>query len=271
VKKIISDKNSMQASWSPIPEIEDPSEIFSNFTLDIPSIEKLPEATEFYPEDGYFIEAVKSLESEEKNTQANTDLGQQSQQKVQNHELISSLSQQSNNSFSSSEEKEKENYCATLLSMKKTLNKIIKETKIKIRIAKLKIEKYFEENTLEDIKKKTLKKIIISLNDTNCCTIRKVKNILKGKIGYVAFRVLMKLKLEDIYDYFREDCKLIFYRRYLINLSGKFDTLKDMMRKRSKKMRKLKLNELESSDSLSITEEESIEIENEEVSAISID
>ena len=263
----------MQASWSPIPEIEDPSEIFSNFTLDIPSIEKLPEATEFYPEDGYFIEAVKSLESEEKNTQANTDFGQQSQQKVQNHESISSLSQQSNNSFSSSEEKEKEkeNYCATLLSMKKTLNKIIKETELKIRIAKLKIEKYFEENTLEDIKKKTLKKIIISLNDTNCCTIRKVKNILKGKIGYVAFRVLMKLKLEDIYDYFREDCKLIFYRRYLINLSGKFDTLKDMMRKRSKKMRKLKLNELESSDSLSITEEESIEIENEEVSAISID
>ena len=65
----------MQASWSPIPEIEDPSEIFSNFTLDIPSIEKLPEATEFYPEDGYFIEAVKSLESEEKNTQANTDFG----------------------------------------------------------------------------------------------------------------------------------------------------------------------------------------------------
>ena len=232
----------MQASWSPIPEIEDPSEIFSNFTLDIPSIEKLPEATEFYPEDGYFIEAVKSLESEEKNTQANTDFGQQSQQKVQNHESISSLSQQSNNSFSSSEEKEKE-----------------------------KIEKYFEENTLEDIKKKTLKKIIISLNDTNCCTIRKVKNILKGKIGYVAFRVLMKLKLEDIYDYFREDCKLIFYRRYLINLSGKFDTLKDMMRKRSKKMRKLKLNLIESSDSLSITEEESIEIENEEVSAISID
>ena len=157
----------MQASWSPIPEIEDPSEIFSNFTLDIPSIEKLPEATEFYPEDGYFIEAVKSLESEEKNTQANTDFGQQSQQKVKNHESISSLSQQSNNSFSSSEEKEKEkeNYCATLLSMKKTLNKIIKETKIKIRIAKLKIEKYFEENTLEDIKKKTLKKIIISLND----------------------------------------------------------------------------------------------------------
>jgi hypothetical protein len=263
----------MQASWSPIPEIEDPSEIFSNFTLDIPSIEKLPEATEFYPEDGYFIEAVKSLESEEKNTQANTDFGQQSQQKVQNHESISSLSQQSNNSFSSSEEKEKEkeNYCATLLSMKKTLNKIIKETELKIRIAKLKIEKYFEENTLEDIKKKTLKKIITSLHDKNCCTIRKVKKILKGKIGYVAFRVLMKLKLEDIYDYFREDCKLIFYRRYLINLSGKFDTLKDMMRKRSKKMRKLKLNLIESSDSLSITEEESIEIENEEVSAISID
>jgi hypothetical protein len=36
-------------------------------------------------------------------------------------------------------------------------------------------------------------------------------------------------------------------------------------------MRKLKLNELESNDSLNITEEESIEIENEEVSAISID
>ena len=261
----------MQEDRSSILDLKDPSEIFSNFKLDIPSIEKLPETNEFYPEDVYYIEAVKSFESEEKTTQANTDFEQQGKQKAQKPEAISSLSQQSNNSFSNSEEKEKEYYSATLISMKKTINRIIKETGLKIRISKQKIEKYFDENSLEDIKKKTLKKIITSLHDTNRCTIRNVNKLFKGKIGYITFRVLLKLKLEDIYDYFREDCKLIFYRRYLINLNGKFDTLNDMMRKRNKRMRKFKLNEIESSDSINITGENSIEIEEEEVSSISID
>jgi hypothetical protein len=89
----------MQEDRSSILDLKDPSEIFSNFKLDIPSIEKLPEANEFYPEDVYYIEAVKSFESEEKITQANTDFEQQGKQKAQKPEAISSLSQQSNNSF----------------------------------------------------------------------------------------------------------------------------------------------------------------------------
>jgi hypothetical protein len=153
----------------------------------------------------------------------------------------------------------------------RTINRIIKETKLKIRISKKRLETFFEENFLEDIKKKTLMKIFASLHSKNRAIIKKAKNSLEGKNGYVALKVLMKLTFDEMYDYYKEDCKLIYYKRHLIILSGKFDTLNDMMRKKYKKLRRLNLKTIKPRQNNNAnTNEEPMEIEK-EVFAILID
>lgn len=122
-------------------------------------------------------------------------------------------------------------------NMQKAVNKIISETGNKIKITKKNLDVYFEKNSLEEIKKKKWKKIFASLHENNLSTIKSTKKALKGRIGHIAFRVLMKLTFEEMSDYYLQDCKLIVSGIHLINLTGKFNTLKDVMKKRNKKLR----------------------------------
>ena len=122
-------------------------------------------------------------------------------------------------------------------NMQKAVNKIISETGNKIKITKKNLDVYFEKNSLEEIKKKKWKKIFASLHKNNLSIIKNTKKALKGRIGHIAFRVLMKLTFEEMSDYYLQDCKLIVSGIHLINLTGKFNTLKDVMKKRNKKLR----------------------------------
>ena len=79
----------------------------------------------------------------------------------------------------------------------------------------------------------------------------------------------MELTFEEMYDYYKEDCKLIFYNKKLINLTGKFDTLKDMMKKNNKNLRRLKLNTVKAKPNNNV-DEVPMEVEK-EVFAILID
>lgn len=125
-------------------------------------------------------------------------------------------------------------------NMQKALNKIISETGNKIKITKKNLDVYFEKNSLEEIKKKKWKKIFASLHKNNLSIIKNTKNALKGRIGHIAFRVLMKLTFGEMSDYYIQDCKLIVSGIHLINLTGKFNTLKDVMKKRNKRLRQTK-------------------------------
>lgn len=125
-------------------------------------------------------------------------------------------------------------------SVKKTVNKIIRKTGNEIKITKKKLDSYFEKHSLEEIKKKKWKKIFASLNRKNLSIINDSKKELRGKIGHIAFRVLMKLTFEEMSDYYLQDCKLIVSGIHLINLTGKFDTLKDVMKRKNKRLGKNK-------------------------------
>ena len=81
--------------------------------------------------------------------------------------------------------------------------------------------------------------------------------------------LLMKLSFEEIYDYYKEDCKLIYHKKKLIILTGKFDTLKDIKRQEPKKLRRLKLKTIKSRHNNN-ADEEPMEIEK-EIFAILID
>ena len=72
------------------------------------------------------------------------------------------------------------------------------------------MELYFKENSLESIQKKSLENIFGSIYDKNRTVIRNIKNALKGKKGFRAFNALIKLSFEEMYDYYKEDCKLIY-------------------------------------------------------------
>ena len=151
---------------------------------------------------------------------------------------------------------------ASLRSFKNAINKIIEETKMKIKLSKKKLELFFTKNSFEEIMKKTMREIFDSLHIKNTEIIKSVQNKIKGKINSELFNVLIELKLEEIFHCFIKDYKMIFTETICIDLTDKFDTLSDIKRKRNKILKRLKMNE--SDESISLTADEGMmEIEEE--------
>ena len=155
---------------------------------------------------------------------------------------------------------------ASLRSFKNAINKIIEETKMKIKLSKKKLELFFTKNSFEEIMKKTMREIFDSLHIKNTEIIKSVQNKIKGKINSELFNVLIELKLEEIFHCFIKDYKMIFTETICIDLTDKLDTLSDIKRKRNKILKRLKMNESDESISLTV-DEGMMEIE-EEVSQI---
>lgn len=236
----------------------------------ISGIEEKTENDDFAADIEYFIEKFNSLKCDEKLITMDCHLPNTNQNNYKKQE-INIRSQQNMSTLPKTKKINKavEDAKKALKSFKKTINKICKETELKIRVSKKKIELYFEENSLEDIKKKTLQNIFGSIYGKNRPVIRKIKNALEEKNGFWAFNALMELSFEEMYDYYKEDCKLIYYKKKFINLTGKFDTSSDIKKQEEKKLERLKLKTSKSKHNNN-ADGESMEIEK-EVFAIVID
>jgi len=243
----------------------------SQMMQDISSIEEKYENDDFVSDIEYFIEKYNSHKGDEKLITMDCHLPNTNQNmfKKQPELNIQSLQNISTLPITRKIHKDVEDAKNALISFKKTINNVSKETKLKISMTKKKLELYFDKNSLEVVKKKTLEKLFGSINGKNRLIIRKLKNILEGKNGFHAFKALMELTFEEMYDYYKEDCKLIFYNKKLINLTGKFDTLKDVMKKNNKNLRRLKLNTIKAKSNNNV-DEAPMEVEK-EVFAILID
>ena len=238
----------------------------------ISGIEEKSESDDYVSDIEYFIEKFNSLKCDEKLITMDCNLPNINQNNYKKQELKLNLQSQQNISTlpkTRKINKDVEDAMKALTSFKKTINRISNETKLKIRMSKKKIELYFKDNSLKDIKKKTLEKIFGSIYGNNRLVIRKIKNALEGKSGFRAFNALMKLSFEEMYDYYKEDCKLIHYKMTLINLTGKFDTLKDIKKQEQKNLRRLKLKSIKRGKNINANGEP-MEIEK-EVVAILID
>ena len=249
---------------------EELNKTLSLMMQNISVIEEKSENDDFVSDIEYFIEKFNSLKCDDKLISMDCHLPNTNQIDNKEQELnVQNLPNISTLPKTRKINKAVEDAKKGLTSFKKTINRISKQTGLKIRIPKKKLELYFEKNSLEDIQKKTLENIFGSIYDKNRRVIRNIKNALKGKNGFRAFNVLMKLSFEEIYDYYKEDCKLIYHKKKFIILTGKFDTLKDIKRQEPKKLRRLKLKTIKSRHNNNANEEP-MEIEK-EVFAILID
>jgi len=224
----------------------------------ISSIEEKSESDDLASDIEYFIEKFNSLKCDEKLITMDCNLPNTNQINYKKQELKLNLQSQMNISTlpkTKKMNKDVEDAKKALTSFKKTINRISKETKLNIRMPKKKLELYFEENSLKEIKKKTLDKILGSIYGKNRPVIRKIKNALEGKKGFRAFNALMKLSFEEMYVYYKEDCKLIYYKKAFINLTGKFDTLNDIKKKELLKTNKSGNNNNANGESMEIEEE----------------
>ena len=204
-------------------------------------IEFQPEAEEdeeFISEATYFVKTLSDRENGEK--LAELLIPNSNKDKEKNYANISNQ-QDITTCYGTKKILEKQEAAKELVkSLKKTVNQIIRKTGNEIRITKKKLDSYFETNSLEEIKKKKWEQIFASLHRRNLATVKDSKKKLKRKIGRIAFRVLMKLTFEEMMDYYLQDCKLIVSGKHLINLTGKFDTLKDVMKRKNKRLGKNK-------------------------------
>lgn len=252
---------------------EELNKTLSEMMQDISEIIEKYENDDFASDVEFFIDTYNFYKSDEKLLTQVCNLPSTNQIAFKKQAEIIIQNQQSMPTLPETKKKNKniETLETALESFGKTINRIMKETKLKIRISKKRLESYFEKNSLDDIKKKTLNKIFTRLHYKNRAILKKAKNSLEGKNGYVALKVLMKLTFDEMYEYYKEDCKLIFYKGHLINLTGKFDTLKDMLRKKDKKLRRLNLKTIKPRQNNNAkANEEPMEIEK-EVFAILID
>jgi hypothetical protein len=128
----------------------------------------------------------------------------------------------------STNEGEKNNVIQALKSSISTVNSIIEIIGLKFKVSPLRIISFFDFNSLEDIKKKTLNEILILLKKKYSSLITKVENELKGKKGSIAFFVLMNSTFEEILDNFINNCKIFVSGLYVVDLTGIFYTLEDM-------------------------------------------
>ena len=126
---------------------------------------------------------------------------------------------------------EKNNAAQAFQSSISTVNTLIEITGLKFKVSPLRIITFFDFNSLEDIKKKTFREIVILLKKKYSSLIAKAENELKGKKGSIAFFVLMNSTFEEILDNFINNCKIFVSGLYIVDLTGIFYTLEDMNQK----------------------------------------
>lgn len=227
---------------------EDPEEIFSSQLDEISQIEYKSDIEDFYSDMTDLINAVEKKEKEEKLTihdfQPNLNSNKITQPENQSFLLDDEQFTPTNGETKKKEDK-KEAITTFIKALKKTVNKVAEKSWEKIKISLKKLDSFLASNSLEKIGKKDLETIFCTLNPKNRSIIETIRKKLKGKNGQVAFEVLMKIPLAEMYDYYEKDCKLIFYDMHFINLTGKFETLKDISEKKCKKLRRLRLKKIQ--------------------------
>lgn len=124
-----------------------------------------------------------------------------------------------------------------LRSVRNMENIIIKDLGYKNNISLGKLNYFLKNNSLEEIKHKTLKEIFGAISPKNIFIINYFNDVERKK-GKTIFGELNKLTFEEMYDYYIQDCKCIISGIHLYNLSGKFKTLKDVSKKKNKKLKK---------------------------------
>ena len=227
---------------------EDPEEIFSSQVDEISQIEYKSDFEDFYSDMTDLINAVEKKEKEEKLTihdfQPNLNSNKITKPENESFSLDDEQFTPTNGETKKKEDK-KEAITTFIKALKKTVNKVAEESWEKIKISLKKLDSFLAINSLEKIGKKDLETIFCTLNPKNRSIIETIRKKLKGKNGQVAFEVLMKIPLAEMYDYYEKDCKLIFYDMHFINLTGKFETLKDISEKKCKKLRRLRLKKIQ--------------------------
>ena len=121
----------------------------------ISGIEEKSESDDFVSDIEYFIEKFNSLKCDDKLISMDCHLPNTNQIDNKEQELnVQNLPNISTLPKTRKINKAVEDAKKGLTSFKKTINRISKQTGLKIRIPKKKLELYFEENSLEDIQKK---------------------------------------------------------------------------------------------------------------------
>ena len=127
-----------------------------------------------------------------------------------------------------------------LRSIKNMENKIIRDLGYKKKISLGKYNNFLKNNTLDEIKHKTLKDIFAAISPTNTYFINLFSDI-EIKRGKTSLMELNKLTFEEMYDYYIQDCKCIISGNHLYNLTGKFKTLRDVSKQNKKKLKKKRI------------------------------
>lgn len=238
---------------------QESNQSLSQQLFDLSGIQTITETEESFPELTYFFQQMNCNQNKIEFTLSLAEVEKEVE------EILRRLkSKKPSDSFEAN--KIIEEVWASLRSFKNAINKIIEETKMKIKLSKKKLELFFTKNSFEEIMKKTMREIFDSLHIKNTEIIKSVQNKIKGKINSELFNVLIELKLEEIFHCFIKDYKMIFTETICIDLTEKFDTLSDIKRKRNKILKRLKMNE--SDESISLTADEGMMEIEEEVSPI---
>ena len=238
---------------------QESNQSLSQQLFDLSGIQTITETEESFPELTYFFQQMNFNQNKIEFTLSLAEVEKEVE------EILRRLkSKKPSDSFEAN--KIIEEVWASLRSFKNAINKIIEETKMKIKLSKKKLELFFTKNSFEEIMKKTMREIFDSLHIKNTEIIKSVQNKIKGKINSELFNVLIELKLEEIFHCFIKDYKMIFNGTICIDLTEKFDTLSDIKRKRNKILKRLKMNE--SDESISLTADEGMMEIEEEVSPI---
>ena len=238
---------------------QESNQSLSQQLFDLSGIQKITETEESLPELTYFFQQMNFNQNKIEFTLSLAEVEKEVE------EILRRLkSKKPSDSFETN--KIIEEVWASLRSFKNAINKIIEETKMKIKLSKKKLELFFTKNSFEEIMKKTMREIFDSLHIKNTEIIKSVQNKIKGKINSELFNALIELKLEEIFHCFIKDYKMIFTETICIDLTDKFDTLSDIKWKRNKILKRLKMNE--SDESISLTADEGMMEIEEEVSPI---
>ena len=124
-----------------------------------------------------------------------------------------------------------------LKSVRNLQNIIIRDLGYKKNVSLGKLNYFLRNNSLDEIKHKTLKEIFEAISPKNIYIINFFSEI-ERKEGKTIFNELNKLTFEEMYDYYLQDCKCIISGIHIYNLTKKFKTLKDFSEKKNKKLKK---------------------------------
>lgn len=137
---------------------EELNKTLSEMMHNISEIKEKYENDDFISDIEFFIETYNFYKSDEKLITQECNLPSTNQIAFKKQEELCIPNPQNLPTLPETKKKNKkiEDAETAIESYGRTINRIIKETKLKIRISKKRLETFFEENSLEDIKKKTL-------------------------------------------------------------------------------------------------------------------